>query len=160
MRVAVILLLLAGKMSVPATAQRTTLSVSGFPITFSPTAAQLSTGFVDSPSPITFTVDATAGTTAQRTTIVTIRCEAPCPVSGSKSMSGLNWRRADLALWNAMTTVDAFVESRFVYRNQPLPASNDPWSNSIYWRALVDWTTDAPGTSTYNIVMTLTVTVP
>lgn len=141
--------------------QRTIFTVSGFPITFpAPTAAELTAGSITSANAITFTVNAQTGTTAERTTTVSIRCQAPCPQSGTKSVATLRWRRADLAAWNTLTTSDVVIESRPVFRNQPLPASNDPWSNSLYWQFLVDWMTDTPGTSTFDIVMTLTVTSP
>lgn len=147
-------------LSVPAHAQRTQLSVSGFPVTFTaPTAAELTSGIVTSATATTFAVNAQTGTTAQRTATVSIRCQAPCPVSGTKTVGELQWRRADLAAWNTLSTSDVNIESRAMFRNQPLPASNDPWSNSLYWRFLINWN-DTPGTSTYNIVMTLTVTVP
>jgi hypothetical protein len=148
-------------LSVPAQAQRTIFTVSGFPVTFaSPTAAELTAGSITSANAITFTVNAQTGTSTQRTTTVSIRCDAPCPATGTKSMATLRWRRADQAAWNTLTTSDVVIESRPVFRNLPLPLSNDPWSNSLYWQFLVDWTNDTPGTSTFNIVMTLTVTTP
>jgi hypothetical protein len=145
----------------PAHAQRTIFTVSGFPVTFAtPTAAELTAGTITSANAITFTVNAQTGTTSVRTTTVSIRCQAPCPASGTKSIGTLRWRRADRAAWNTLTTSDVVIESRIVIRNDPLPSSNDPWSNSLYWQFLVDWVNDLPGTSTFNIVMTLTVTVP
>ena len=160
MRIFGMLLMTTLVVGVPAHAQRTTLSVSGFPVVFpAPTAAELTSGVVTSPTATTFTINAQTGTTAQRTTIVSIRCEVPCPVGGTKSVAQLRWRRADLSAWNTLTTSDVIIESRPVFRSQPLPASNDPWSNSLYWQFQVSWS-DPPETSTYNIVMTLTVTVP
>ena len=147
-------------LSVDAHAQRTQLQVSGFPVTFlAPTAAELTSGTVTSATATTFTVNAQTGTTAQRTATVSIRCQAPCPASGTKTAGELRWRRADLAAWNTLSTSDVIIETRAMFRGQPLPASNDPWSNSLYWQFVVDWS-DIPGTTTYNIVMTLTVTVP
>ena len=156
------LLIGLGLLNGPANAQgRTGFTVSGFPITFpAPTAAELTAGSITSANAITFTVDPQTGSPAQRTTTISIRCQAPCPQSGTKAMGTLRWRRADQAIWNALTTSDVVIESRPVFRNQPLPASNDPWSNSLYWQFLVDWMNDTPGTSTFNIVMTLTVTSP
>jgi hypothetical protein len=37
---------------------------------------------------------------------------------------------------------------------------NDPWSNTIFFRMLLDWTRDAPGTYSANYVITLSQTVP
>ena len=156
-----LLLIALSCVSATAHAQRTIFTVSGFPVTFpAPTAAELTAGSVTSATAITFTVNAQTGSSTQRTTTVSIRCQAPCPQTGTKATGTLRWRRADQAVWNTLTTSDVDIESRPVFRNQPLPASNDPWSNSLYWQFLVDWMTDTPGTSTFNIVMTLTVTVP
>jgi hypothetical protein len=161
MRLLGLLLIALSCVSSPMQAQRTIFTVSGFPVTFpTPTAAELTAGAITSANAITFTVNAQTGNPSQRTTTVSIRCQAPCPQSGTKSIGTLRWRRADLAAWNTLTTSDVVIETRPVFRNQPLPASNDPWSNSLYWQFLVDWMSDTPGTSTFNIVMTLTVTVP
>ena len=148
-------------LSVPAHAQRTQLQVTGFPVAFAaPTAAELTSGTITSATATTFTINAQTGTTAQRTATVSIRCQAPCPTAGtSKTVADLQWRRADLAAWNTLSTTDVVIETRAMFRGQPLPASNDPWSNSLYWRFVIDWN-DVPATYTYNIVMTLTVTVP
>jgi hypothetical protein len=144
-------------------AQRTRITVSGFPINFpSPTGADFDAGFITSTTGITFSVDAMSGTTQQRTSTVMIRCGVPCPTTGTKSVSQLKWRRADLGTWNVLTTTDVLVESRLVYRGQPLPASNDPWSNTLYFQFALSWLNDPPATiqNSYNIIMTLSVTVP
>ncbi len=92
-----------------------------------------------------------------RVTTVSIRCQTPCPSSGSKPVSGLQWRRADQSGWNTLTTSDVVIESRTVRPSQG-PAGNNPWSNSLYWQLITGWTTDPPGTHVYDIVVTLTVT--
>jgi hypothetical protein len=161
MRLFGVLLIALSCTSAPAHAQRTIFTVSGFPVTFpAPTASELTAGSITSANAITFTVNAQTGNSTQRTTTVSIRCQTPCPQTGTKTMATLRWRRADQAVWNTLTTSDVVIESRPVFRNQPLPASNDPWSNSLYWQFLVDWMNDTPDTSTFNIVMTWTVTVP
>lgn len=150
----------------PAGAQgplQTTLDVVGFPLTFNtPTAVDFAAGFIMSSTPITFTVDAQTGTTAQRTATVSIRCAAPCPAQGTKSGSSLHWRRADLGNWNTLTTVDALVESRLMFRGLPPPGSNDPWSNSLYFQFLLDWMADVASATPnrFDVIMTLTVTAP
>ena len=68
----------------------------------------------------------------------------------------LRWRRSDLATWNSITLTDAQVEQRIVVRN----GSNDPWSNTIFFRMILNWTTDAPGTYSANYQITLSQTVP
>jgi hypothetical protein len=37
---------------------------------------------------------------------------------------------------------------------------NDPWSNTIFFRLLLNWTTDAPATYTADYQITLAQTVP
>ena len=155
----VVLLLLAG-LATPATvlAQTTTLSVAGFPLLFpTPTGADFVAGFIQSGTGTTFTVNATLGVLTQRTTIVSVRCGTPCPATGTKPLASLQWSRQDLGTWQTLTTTDAFVEQRVVFRN----ALNDPWSNTLNWRFLLDWTGDPPSANTrFNIRFTLTVTVP
>jgi hypothetical protein len=144
-------------------AQRTRMTVSGFPINFpTPSGADFDAGFIESATGITFTIDAQTGSNTQRTTTVMIRCGAPCPTTGTKSLSELSWRRADLGTWNPLTTTNDVVESRLVFRNQPLPASNDPWSNTLYFQFALSWLGDPPSATpnSYNIIMTLIVTVP
>ena len=161
MRTAGTLLLFTAILAVPLHAQRTSLNVSGYPVVFAPpTAADLDAGIISSATPTTFTVEILGGQPVARLTAVSIRCQAPCPVTGTKSPASLQWRRADLSVWTPLTTVDVPVDSRLVQRNLPLPQSNNPWSNSIYWQSVVGWTTDPPGIHTFNIVMTLTVTAP
>jgi hypothetical protein len=153
------LLLLATAYALPTTAhaQKTTLTVSGYPIAFpAPTATDFTNGFITSTSALLFTVDATTGSPAQRTTTVSIRCSAPCPTTGTKT--GLLWRRSDLGTWITLSTTDADVETRVVFKG----STNDPWSNSIYFQFALDWLADAPSatTNSYDIIMTLTVTIP
>lgn len=153
--------MLAALLTVPAYAQRASLSVSGYPVVFpAPTVADLDVGQLTSSTATTFTVEALSGQPIARLTIVSIRCAAPCPATGTKSPGTLRWRRADLPLWNPLTTSDVTIESRVVQRLLAFPQSNNPWSNSVYWQALVGWTTDAPAANTFNIVMTLTLTAP
>src|SRR5688572_12689671 len=160
-----VVLLLAAVMAQPQDtyAQRTRMTVSGFPVNFpTPLGADFDAGFIDSATGITFTVDAQSGTNTQRTTTIMIRCAAPCPTTGTKPVGDLKWRRADLGTWNTLTTTNTLVESRPVFRNQPLPASNDPWSNTLYFQFALSWVGDPPAATpnAYNIIMTLIVTVP
>lgn len=137
---------------------RTTLTVSGFPTAVAaPTGTDFLNGSIQS-APITFTVDATNGPAlTTRTATVSIRCALPCPNSGPKTLASLQWRRGDLGTWNGLTTSDVVVESRSMTIN----VSNDPWANTILFRFLLNWTTDAPGsTSVFRVTMTLTVTSP
>jgi hypothetical protein len=142
---------------------QTALDVTGFPLTFStPTIDDFDAGFIASPTPVTFTINAVSGTSGQRTATVSIRCSAPCPTQGTKSMSTLRWARVDLMAWQTLQTSDAIIESRAMFKGSPPPGSNDPWSNSIIFQFLLDWGTDLPSATVnrFDIVMTLTVTAP
>lgn len=145
----------------PATtaAQRMELTVTGFPIVFpTPTAADFEAGYIESTTTVTFTVDASTGPPTMRTTTVSIACRTPCPSNGGPKAAGtLQWRRADQATWQTLSTTNTPVESQPVQRN----SLNDPWSNSIVWRFLLDWDSDPPGAlTTFNVVFALTVTTP
>jgi len=138
----------------PLRGQKTSLTLAGGTITFpTPTAADYIAGFVNSTTGVTFTIDATTGTS--RTTTVSIRSTS-ANLGGGKVIGDLQWRRSDLATWNSITLTDAQVEQRIVVRN----VSNDPWSNTIFFRMILDWTTDAPGTYSANYQITLAQTVP
>jgi hypothetical protein len=138
----------------PLRAQRTNLTLTGGTITFpAPTAADYISGFVNSTSGVTFTIDAQTGTS--RTTTISIRSTSP-NLGGGKVIGDLQWRRSDLATWNSITLTDAQVEQRVVIRN----VSNDPWSNTIFFRMILDWTADAPGTYSANYQITLSQTIP
>jgi hypothetical protein len=140
--------------ALPLAAQRTTLSLAGGTVTFAaPTAADYDAGFTNSPTGVTFTVDAQTGTI--RTTTISIRSTSASLGSG-KPIGELQWRRSDLATWTAMTLIDAQVEQRVVVRS----VSNDPWSNTIFFRMLLNWTTDGPAIYQANYQITLFQTVP
>jgi hypothetical protein len=147
-------ILLAMAFASPLAAQRTNLVVAGGTITFpAPTAADYIAGFINSTSGVTFTIDAQTGTS--RTTTISIRSTSP-DLGGGKVLGDLQWRRSDLATWNSITLTDAQVEQRIVVRN----VSNDPWSNTIFFRMILDWTADPPGTYSANYQITLSQTVP
>jgi hypothetical protein len=138
----------------PLAAQKTILNASGGTITFpAPTAANYVAGFVDSPTGVTFNVNAQTG--ASRTTTVTIRSTS-VTLGNGKVIGDLQWRRSDLATWNDVTLIDAQVEQRIVIRN----ALNDPWSNTIFFRMKLNWLTDPPGTYAATYELTLSQTVP
>jgi hypothetical protein len=134
---------------------RTDLIVTGGTITFpAPTANDYVAGFVNSTSGVTFTADATNGNQSH-TTAILIRATS-ASLGGGKVIGDLQWRRSDLTTWTSITLTDAQVEQRVQVRN----GLNDPWSNTIFFRLLLDWTTDAPATYTANYQITLAQTVP
>ena len=138
----------------PLAAQKTTLTLASTAVTFpAPTAADYINGFVDAPTGMTFTINSTQG--ASRTTTVSIR-SISANLGGGKVISDLQWRRSDLATWNSITLTDAQVEQRIVINK----ALNDPWSNTIFFRMVLNWTTDAPATYSGTYQITLSQTVP
>ena len=159
MRRVLLLMALLGTMVVPAQvhAQWTFLTIDGFPVNITTTGADFVAGHHDAATPTSFVVDAWLGTTALREATVSLRCGSPCPSSGTKSISSIQWRRADLGTWNTLTTSNVVVEQRNMARG----GVNDPWGNDIYWRFTLNWLADAPGvTGVYNIIFTLTLAAP
>jgi len=138
----------------PLAAQKTSLTVTGGTITFpSPTASDYIAGFVNSTGGVTFTVNSQNG--VQRTTTITVRSTS-ADLGNGKMIGDLQWRRSDLATWNSITLTDAQVEQRIVINK----ALNDPWSNTIFFRLVLNWTSDGPATYSANYQVTLSQTVP
>jgi hypothetical protein len=141
--------------------RRTQLDVTGFPLTVTSTSANdFDAGSVALGS-IGFQVDLTTnsggGGFSPRGTSVAIRCAPACPASGSLASGGLQWRRADLAAWNTLTTTFQEIE----YRVAAFNGANDPWSNSVFFRYLLTWTGNPPTAATqFRIQLQLTVTAP
>jgi hypothetical protein len=138
----------------PLAAQKTTLTLTNGAVTFpAPTAADYINGYVDAPTGVTFSINSVNG--LQRTTTISIRSTS-ANLGGGKVIADLEWRRSDLATWNSVTLTDAQIEQRIVI-NKGL---NDPWSNTIFFRMVLNWTTDAPATYSANYQITLSQTVP
>jgi hypothetical protein len=141
--------------------RRTTLATTGFPISAtSTTPVDYDAGFVAIGS-TTFTVNLTTnaggGGFSPRVTTVRVRCGSPCPASGTLPVSGLEWRRSDLGTWTPLTTAFADVEVRTATFN----GTNDPWSNSLFWRYALTWAGVPPTAQTqYFIEFQLQVTAP
>src|SRR5437868_4398886 len=138
----------------PLAAQKTNLTVTGGTIAFpSPTAADYIAGFINSTGGVAFTVNSQNG--VQRTTTISIRSTST-DLGNGKVIGDLQWRRSDLATWNPITLTDAQVEQRVVINK----ALNDPWSNTIFFRLVLNWTSDGPATYSANYQLTLSQTVP
>jgi len=120
-----------------------------------PAVADYNAGVIQNPTGIVYTIAATGGPSTNRTSIVAVRASS-ASLGGGKALSDLEWRRADLGTWNAMTTADVTVESRTIRKN----GLNDPWSNTLFLRMHLAWTSDAPATYSTGLVFTLTVTTP
>lgn len=140
--------------SKPADAQFTLLTLTGNTITFpAPTAADYAAGWINSATGVTFTVNAFTG--GSRTTMIAIRATS-ASLGGAKVIGDLQWRRSDLVTWNPITTTNVQVEQRV----QVLNGANDPWSNTIFFRIVLNWATDPPATYSANYAITITQTVP
>ncbi|HEX9249310.1 MAG TPA: hypothetical protein VF856_07405, partial [Gemmatimonadaceae bacterium] len=103
---------------------------------------------------VSYTLAATQGNTSHTTT-VSIRSTS-ANLGGGKIIADLQWRRSDLATWNSISLTDAQVEQKIMVRS----VLNDPWSNTIFFRMILHWTTDAPATYSGNYQITLSQTVP
>lgn len=138
-----------------ARAQQGILTLTNVPATLAaPTAADYTAGFVAAPTGIGFTVDLVGGGNQNRTTIVSIRSTATT-MGGTKPIGDLQWRRADLGAWNSVTTSDVVIQTVTPFRRD-----DPPWSNTIFFRVLLSWTADPPGSSLAPLVVRLTVTTP
>lgn len=141
--------------------RRTNLTTTGFPIAATTTTpVDYDAGFIAIGS-TGFTVDlrtnSGAGGFSPRVTIVRVRCGSPCPASGTLPVSGLEWRRADLGVWNPLTTAFVEIETRTATFN----GADDPWSNSVFWRYALSWTGTPPTAQTqYFLEFELQVTAP
>jgi hypothetical protein len=150
---AIALLLIAAPLS--AQNPKTTLTLGGGTVTFpAPTASDYINGYVNATTGVTYTVNATNGA-ASHTTTVSIRATS-ANLGNGKAIGDLEWRRSDLTTWNTITSTDAQVEQKVVVLN----LLNDPWSNTIFFRMKLTWTTDAPNTYSGNYQITLSQTVP
>ena len=140
----------------PLTAQSSTLTLANNTITFpAPTATDYINGYVNSATGVKFTVDATSSGGGPVVTTIAIRSTS-ANLGGGKILSDLRWRRSDLVAWNQITTGDVTVEAR----TQTFNGANDPWNNTIFFRMILTWTTDAPATYSATYRITLTVTDP
>jgi hypothetical protein len=134
---------------------KTTLTLTGATITFpAPTVTDYINGYVNSTTGVSFTLDATTGNQSHTTTVA-IRASS-LNLGNGKVLADLQWRRSDLATWNSITSTNVQVEQRVMVKG----GLNDPWTNTIFFRLLLNWTTDAPATYTGNYVITLSQTVP
>ena len=134
---------------------KTDLTLSGGTVTFpAPTATDYINGYVYSTSGVTYTLNATNGTASHTTTIL-LRATST-NLGNGKLLTDLEWRRSDLASWNAISTTNTQVEQKVMVLN----LLNDPWSNTIFFRMKLSWTSDAPATYAANYQITLSQTVP
>jgi hypothetical protein len=141
--------------------RRTSLTVTGLPLSATTTTAADFDANAVSIGSFSFTVDLTTnaggGGFSPRVTTVDVRCGSPCPASGTLPVGALEWRRSDLGTWNALTTAYATVESRTATFN----GTDDPWGNTIFWRYALSWASSPPTAATaFYLQLQLTVAAP
>jgi len=141
-----------------AAAQTIRLTLNGWPLTAPATdGAAFEAGFVLIGT-TSFTVDVTVPG-LRRATTVQVECRGGCPQNGGGNLplTGLQWRRADQSGWTTLTEDYVDIETR----NVNFLLENDPWSQTMYWRYLLDWTANPPSpNSTFRIRFRLLVTAP
>lgn len=147
-------LLALGAASAGAQNPKSVMTLTSTVVFPAPTANDYAAGFVNSTAGVTFNVDATVGAEPHTTTVLIRSLSAN--LGGGKLLGHLQWRRSDLATWTSISLTNVQVEQRIQIRN----ALNDPWSNTIFFRMLLDWATDPPGTYSANYQLTLSQTVP
>jgi hypothetical protein len=89
------------------------------------------------------------------TTTVYIRSSS-ATLGGGKAVGALEWRRADDVTWHALTTSNVAVEAK----TTSFSLSGHTFSNSIYFRIALHWTSDPPATYTGHLVLTLSTAQP
>ncbi len=136
--------------------RRTVLSVTGLPLSLTTTSTTDFDAGSATVGTVNFSVELTTnsgGGFSPRVTAVQVRCGAIC----TGAFDRLQWRRNDLAVWNTLSTTFATIETR----TATFGGTNDPWSNSIIFRHLLDYVTDAPsGPTAYTLEFQLVVTAP
>lgn len=137
--------------------RRTTVTVTGLPLSVTQTTTtDFDAGSVAIGS-ISIAVDLTTNTGAggfsPRVTAVNIRCGPTC----TGNFARIQWRRADLGTWNPLTTSFVNIETRTATFN----GTNDPWSNTVFFRYQLAYASDPPsGPTQHTLEFQLVVTAP
>lgn len=156
---AVAVALLLALVDAPLAAQRTRLTIAGWPLTAASTSgADFEAGAVQLGS-TTILVDSRSNNPplSPRTTGVYVRCLPACPRTGTLPLAGLQWRRDDQVSWTSLTTSDILIETRAITHN----GLNDPWTRSMQWRYVLNWLTTPPSpTAEFSVIFTLVVVPP
>lgn len=135
-----------------------TVALAGGPVAFAtPSGTDFATGSIAATNTVTFTVNQTGGgANVQHTANVAIHANA-ATLGGGKAIGDLQWSSANNpGVWNSISTTDALIESRPMKKN----SLNDPWTETVSFRMLLHWASDAPATYGVGITFTLTVTTP
>lgn len=158
-RWAVPVALLLALVADPLAAQRTRMTIAGWPLTAASTSgADFEAGAVQLGA-TTIGVESRSNNPplSPRTTGIYVRCVPACPRTGTLPLAGLQWRRDDQVTWTSLTTSDVLIEARQVTHG----GLNDPWSRSMQWQYALDWLTTPPSpTAEFWVIFTLVVTPP
>jgi hypothetical protein len=131
---------------------QTELAVSGFTSALGTAGVtEFDQGFIASATPMQYTVAITRND-AQR--VATLLVRSATATFGSTPISRVQWRRNDTPVWTGLSTTDAVIDSRTIATN------GTSFSNSVWFRCLLDWGTDTPGTRSASVVVTLQITRP
>ncbi|SRR6266567_1214221 len=135
-----------------------TVTLAGGPVSFAaPTGVDFATGSIAATAPVTFTVDQISGAANQQHTSYVYIHAASATLGGGKALGDLQWSSTNNpGVWTSITTTDVLIESRPIKKN----GINDTWTETVSFRMLLHWATDAPATYGVGIVFTLTVTTP
>lgn len=142
----------------PPIGRATQMTLSGLPLTVTSTSvADFEAGAVLLGS-FNYTVDLTSNwpfSFSPRRITIELRC-SQCPASGTLAIGRLQWRRADVGGWTTISTTFAEVEERVA----TFGGTNDPWTNAIVLRYLLDWTATPPATGQMRLQLRMTVASP
>lgn len=129
--------------------ERTTLSVTGLPITFrSPTAADLTNGFVPTSSTASYLLKKSGGSKISYVTLY-LSCQGICPTQGDPTGVTLQWRLAGTSTWITMTTTPTPVTAEVTVD----PRNRNGVSGAVEFQMLVNAAT-LDGTRIFGIVFT------
>jgi hypothetical protein len=141
--------------------KRTTLAVAGFPLSGTASATtDFDAGAItlnNTTITVNLTTNSGGGGFSPRVTTVNVRCNTPCPASGT-ALATLEYRNVtNSGPWIPLTTTFQQVDSKTVAFN----GADDPWVATVGWRYALAWQTSAPATATaFYIQFELAVTAP
>jgi len=151
-RLGVRLALLASLTAAGASAQNTTLTLSGFNGAFgNSTVANFDAGFDEAGSNLTFTIRNATGAANRRTNVY---ISASSATIGSNPISDVVWRRNDLVDWIPLTTTPVLVETRTI------AGVGTQWANGVRLRINYPWNATIAEALAATVVITLEVVPP
>lgn len=145
-------LLMLVSASSAASQPRTRLVLTGFTGAFGNTLlTDFDQGFKQSAAMV-YTISITRDDAARTATLL-VRSNS-ATLGATKPIAHLQWRLSSSAIWVPLTTSDVAIDS------QPLAVNGDFFTDSIIWRVLLDWGTDALGAISATLTFTLQIAAP